>query len=426
MRFILVILILLLNEITFAQMSAKCISLEGVHLGCVPSESHPCIRLVVNNVEEITDSNPTGNAGSSTFNCMYIKEIRTERRNPQTGPLALNCQSWKPGFNPSAGNETGIDRNAMCDVFSNPVCDQICTLCTPEQRIFPMPVPAKGCDILSNGSGGCTGACRNRCGDEPYAGGVQHAACGGPRTCGLPSGSEFVACKVSVPQCPATFPGTPGIPLIVPPSPADPTFLNTKSSPPVCSNLESCPGAVDYRGGAVQPLPGGSFPECMTNAGQPVSRVGGSCPCLSGGSPVARGPNGMCPAGAEDSYPVTTVTPSGGDNCPPIPEIEPVMPSEAPSCPWVADFGVVRRECEAVPCCCQFNPETKRARTGNGAVGTADYCEGGCPGGCRGWIEANMGTASATSTVSTSSLKSTSKNQSKKTSTPNKNGRNKK
>ena len=421
MRYFLIVATLVFNSLVYAQLSPKCISIEGVHLGCVPALSHPCIRLSVNNVEEITLSNPTGTPPNEFYNCMYIKELRNERRNMNVGPLPLICQSWKPGFRQQPGGETGVDLNAMCNVFHNPVCEQVCTECTPEQRFYSMPNPMKGCDILSDGQGTCTGNCRNRCGDEPYAGGVKHNVCGGPKFCGRPENTEFTACMLTIPECPATFPGTPAMPPFIPAASADPTFLNTRDNPPLCSNIEKCPAAVDYRGGAVTPLPDGSIPECLTNSNRPVSRVGGVCPCLSGGSPVARGENGMCPAGAEDSYPVTAVTPSGGDNCPPPSQIRPVEPTQAPSCPWVQDFGLVRRDCEAIPCCCQFNPATKKARTGDGPAGSADFCEGGCPGGCKGWIEANMGTASATSTVNSTSLKnskdSTLKINSKKTKT---------
>ena len=400
MRFFLIFTTLLFSNLVFAQStsSPKCISLEGVHLGCVPALNHPCLRLVVNNVEEITPDNPTGTPSSENYNCMYIKEIKHERRNPNAGPIGLECQSWKPGGAPRPGNETGVDKNAMCNVFFQPVCDQVCTLCTPEQRFYSMPNPLTGCDIQSSGQGECTGACRNRCGDEPYAGGVRHQNCGGPKFCGRPPNTDFTACLVNIPSCPGTFPGTPAMPPLIPPSPADASFLNTKDIYQLCSNIEKCPAAVDYRGGAITPLPDGSIPECTTNSGQPVARVGGVCPCLSGGSPVPRNTeNGMCPAGAEDSYPVTPVTVTGGDNCPEIPLIKPVEPTEGESCPWVKDFGLVRRDCEAVPCCCQFDPVTKKARTD---------CEGGCPGGCPGWIEANMGTASTTTTVNSSSLKS--------------------
>jgi len=399
---VVLILLLLAVDVVLAQSSQKCISLEGIHLGCVPSENHSCQRLVVKNKEEITPDNPTGSSSGNPFTCQYIKEIQTERRNPNTGPLPMNCQSWKPGFDPTAGNETGIDRNSMCDLFSRPVCNEVCALCVPELKTATIPVVEKGCEILSDGSNEqtpCTGDCRNRCSDEPYAGGVPHGTCGGPRIC--TAAGPNVACLVQIPTCPGAFPGSPGLPALgIPPSPADPTFLNTKDYYPICSNAEKCPKAVDYNGNAVGELPGGGFPQCLTAAGQPFQRVNGSCPCIQNGNPVNRGTNGFCPAGAQDSFPVTQVDTGASGSCPPIPPVLPLIPSEGKSCPWVRAFGKVRRDCEPVPCCCQFDPETKREKT---SAKCESEGKGSCPGGCQGWIDANVqaGAASALSAPTT-------------------------
>ncbi len=410
MRILILFFFLFGSEITLAQSSQKCISLEGIHLGCVPSENHACIRLVVKNKEEITPDNPTGSSTGNPFTCQYIKIIQTERRNPQTGPLPLNCQSWKPGFNPNAGGETGIDRNSMCDIFSQPVCDEVCKLCVPELKTANVDTIEKGCEILSDGSGSCTGDCRNRCSDEPYSGGIFYGTCGGPRVC-LAAG-ENVACRTQIPVCPGTFPGNPGFPgLGVPPSPADPTFLNTKDYYPVCSNAEKCPRAVDYHGNAVDELPGGGFPQCITSSGAPVQRVNGSCPCVMNGSPVARGENGFCPQGAQDSTPVTMVNVGTSGQCPEIPPIVPSQPSQGASCPWVKAFGKVRRDCEPVPCCCQFDPVTKKAKTSEKCVAEG---QGACPGGCEGWIDTNIPPTSGTATATANSTSVTTKKASSK------------
>lgn len=85
------------------------------------------------------------------------------------------------------------------------------------------------------------------------------------------------------------------------------------------------------------------------------------------------------------------------ETCPaPVDPTPPPVPREL-TCPWVKSFGEARVNCEPIPCCCQFDPVTKRAKTD---------CPGGCPAAqgdkdsCKVYLEERAAAAAAAATTS--------------------------
>lgn len=349
-----------------AQASLKCLQLEGLNIGCVPATNHPCFRTVAKNVQELGEP-PAGNVQR---NCFYIEKLKSNLRQ-DTGPIAMDCIATRPnpGCNPV---ENPNCTTSICDKYATPTCNEVCKPCAPEIKFIAASIENAGCVILSDGSGGCEGPnCRKRCGDEPYAGGIKHdSCCDGimcPSGCGMPQGSEFVACKSPTPECAAVHPNFP-------------LFKNIKEAPPECSTLQGCPKAVDYRGNGITWPPPGIVGDpnnfCLSDAGEVVPRNTG---------------DGFCPLG---SRPITGVQ-INAETC--SPDDLPIVGSDAMpgvTCPWVKAFGKVRTNCEPIPECCQFNPAT-RTSPAAGAEGRCPVATGN-KDSCQLWLDGQGAPAAAT------------------------------
>lgn len=112
-------ILILLSVSSYSQ--EICIKLEGITIGCVPSESHVCFRNL--NLEL------DGGGG----NCKYTKlEMTGFQYEAPSGAIAFQCASEvsetkcekKPG-----SDNTVCTTTSTCKEYSNPVCQEFCILC---------------------------------------------------------------------------------------------------------------------------------------------------------------------------------------------------------------------------------------------------------------------------------------------------------
>ena len=132
-------IITLFSSITFSAQDV-CIQLEGISIGCVPSESHTCFR---NKNIEI--------AGGSGY-CKYTKlELTGTQYLAPRGAIAFECAS-PPVIETTCVKQPGSDSQvctttSTCKEWSKPVCQEICILCHKQEHQPPKTVV--GCIVCT-------------------------------------------------------------------------------------------------------------------------------------------------------------------------------------------------------------------------------------------------------------------------------------
>lgn len=117
-----------------------CIQLEGLSIGCVPSQSHVCYRNV--NVAI------SGGNGS----CKYTKlEMTGQHFKAPKGAIAFECAS-PPVIEEVCVKDENSDSikctiTSTCKEYSKPVCQEICELCHKEE--LEEPKKTAGCIVCT-------------------------------------------------------------------------------------------------------------------------------------------------------------------------------------------------------------------------------------------------------------------------------------
>ncbi len=180
--------------------NGKCIRLEQIEIGCVPSTIHVC--FVNKNV-------------NSPAQCDYVANYATHWK-AMDGPIDWKCASawvYEPDRDPRTpeGSQFSRTPKKTCPVYENPTCAEVCEGCWNEQ-ISPLVGVSAGCII-------CT---RPKCNDEPEptmtcpltnqgkrwvaAYEAKYPKCGTPRRCldreVDPNGISRPVTKIQVGDCP--------------------------------------------------------------------------------------------------------------------------------------------------------------------------------------------------------------------------------
>lgn len=110
-------LFVIFSSEAFAQNSSRCIRLENLEIGCVPSVDHSCYMNKA--VDKVSSCKYVGSPGTS---------IRAE------GPIAWNCASstntrtCTQVCNDDSCEERCVTRS-VCTVYQSPVCQETCVQC---------------------------------------------------------------------------------------------------------------------------------------------------------------------------------------------------------------------------------------------------------------------------------------------------------
>lgn len=129
-------------QATLPTADMRCLSIEGLRLGCVPSTVHSCVKnKKVDDRESI---------------CKYGKNWRGLIM-AQSGPIQFYCSSYKTEQVIEQTPEGPITRTvSTCIAYQTPTCDEICTGCWNDYTDRYVGI-SRGCII-------CT---RKPCPDEP-------------------------------------------------------------------------------------------------------------------------------------------------------------------------------------------------------------------------------------------------------------------
>lgn len=115
-----------------------CIQLEGLSIGCVPSQSHVCYRNV--NVS----------LGGGNGSCKYTKlEMTGQHYKAPMGAIAFECAS-PPVLETTCvkqGDSTVCTTTSTCKEYSKPVCQEICELC--HKQVIEEPKKTAGCIVCT-------------------------------------------------------------------------------------------------------------------------------------------------------------------------------------------------------------------------------------------------------------------------------------
>lgn len=215
-KFAALILSFLFLNLAEAQQS-NCIELEGIKIGCVPSQSHVCFRNV--NVEL------SGGQGE----CRYTtNETASYHFEAPEGSIAWECAAWETEKLPCEiiGDKEVCPENKTCKEYSTPVCTEKCVSCYPKLK------------TTQKSTVGCIVCTRPRCSQEPTPGAYCPLYLPSDPTYFIPE-RRLPLCGAKDPQCPKTRTDPLGVVHNVQitqncPEPFEPKLGQATPKPPSC------------------------------------------------------------------------------------------------------------------------------------------------------------------------------------------------